>query len=461
MQKHEECRNDLAHDGVLPTLLFAALGAMTWAVRGCSGFGAMNGCIFAGVTWGTAWWFIARDPSSRQTRPYASAWIILALTLGIGFSGNRGWMQWPSFFAGHLQTNTPAGRFVPISRTYGFIWLFLAGVPWAGLGACLLAWCGTHRRAGMGDWVLRVLCGIGLAWGARLFFENFPDICLPLHRSLAVQYADLKANPNLRRLMNDNRAALTHLGWYLGFLTAEALRRDWRNVALILTVGLLNGFGWAACQNWHWAAGLWPDFKFNWWRCWESSGGICIGIAYGVAFYLVNRPIRAGQVDQGAAGAPAGSPNAERWAAYAGLVLGLGLSVRNGLKGWANIYLGNEPYWDGLLWKTVGPLLLTALIGVTLWVWARPLPKRVPENVFPRAYGLVWLMLITQNVIAQLVTGPWTNWNEAAFSIYYGLLFLLTAVILFHYHVLKRQLALAVACQPAIGTAPVDAPVRL
>jgi hypothetical protein len=26
---------DLAHDLVLPTLLFAALGAMTWAVRGC------------------------------------------------------------------------------------------------------------------------------------------------------------------------------------------------------------------------------------------------------------------------------------------------------------------------------------------------------------------------------------------------------------------------------------------
>jgi len=85
MSQHR--RGDLAHDLVLPTLLFAALGAMTWAIRGCAGFGAMNGCIFAGVTWGTAWWFIARDPSGEQSRPFSSGWIILAVTLGIGLAG--------------------------------------------------------------------------------------------------------------------------------------------------------------------------------------------------------------------------------------------------------------------------------------------------------------------------------------------------------------------------------------
>ena len=42
-------------------------------------------------------------------------------------------------------TDYGAGEFVPISRTYGFIWLFIAGMPWAGLGACMLAWCGSRR----------------------------------------------------------------------------------------------------------------------------------------------------------------------------------------------------------------------------------------------------------------------------------------------------------------------------
>src|SRR2546426_9590794 len=98
-------RSDLAHDLVLPTLLFAALGAMSWAVRGSSGFGAMNGCIFAGVTWGTAWWFLSRSTGGGGPRAYNSGWIILALAIGVGIWGNPGWVEWASFFVGHWPTN--------------------------------------------------------------------------------------------------------------------------------------------------------------------------------------------------------------------------------------------------------------------------------------------------------------------------------------------------------------------
>lgn len=426
---------DLAHDLVLPTLLFAALGAMTWAVRGCSGFGAMNGCVFAGVTWGAAWWFIARDPAGEQFRRYSSGWIILALTIGIGISGNRGWMQWPSFFEGHLQTNTPAGQFVPIPRIYGFIWLFIAGVPWAGLGACLLAWCGAGRPMGIRDWAFRLGAGLLGALAARFLFDHLPQVFLPLYESLRTQYGDLQANPNLRRLINDNRAAITHLGIYLGFLTYEGARRDWKNVTLILTAGLLNGIGWALCQNWKWAAGVWPGASFNFWRCWESSGGISIGIAYGVAYYLTNRP-------QGpdAPYHPGGYPNIERFACYAGLVLGLGLSVKNGLKGWANIYLGNEDYYNSLLWRILGPAMLLALAGLAGWIRSRPLPRSFRGDNFPHAYRLIWLVLLVQNIIAQLITGPLSSWPEVAFSIYYLILFLLSGVIVYHFETVKKRL---------------------
>jgi hypothetical protein len=424
----ERPRRDLAHDLVLPVILFSALGAMTWAVRGCSGFGAMNGCVFAGVTWGAAWWFIAREPSGQQSRRYTSAWIILALTIGIGISGNRGWMQWPSFFEGHLQTNTPEGRFVPISRTYGFVWLFIAGVPWAGLGACFLAWCGSDRATTVLGWVFRIATGLGAGVLARVLFDNLPQVFLPLYQSLSSQYADLHANPNLRRLINDNRAAIAHLGAYLGFLAYEALRRDWKNVILIVTVGVLNGIGWALCQNWKWATALWPAANFNFWRCWESSGGISIGIAYGVAYYLVNRPNPAAFV-------PATThPNVERFAAYAGLLFGLGLSLKNGLKGWANIYLGHEDYYNSILWRIIGPLILLSLIGIIIWIRSRSLPRGFQGDVFPHDYTLIWLVLILQNLIAQLVTGPLSSWNEAVFSIYYLILFLLSGVIIYHFH---------------------------
>jgi hypothetical protein len=59
--------------------------------------------------------------------------------------------------------------------------------------------------------------------------------------------------------------------------------------------------------------------------------------------------------------------------------------------------------------------------------------------VFPHAYGLIWLVLVVQNTLALLVTGPLTDWNEVAFSIYYLLLFLLSATVVFHYQTLRER----------------------
>jgi hypothetical protein len=560
-------RHDLAHDLVLPTLLFAALGGMTWAVRGCSGYGAVAGCIFAGVAWGTAWWYLAHEPSGEQTRRYASGWIVLAVTVGVGLSGARGWMQWPSFFEGKLLTNAGKGEFVPISRTYGFIWLFIAGVPWAGIGACMLAWCGSLRETRFWHWVVRIACGVGAAMLARYLYNAFPQYFLPLYESIEPRYQDFEANPNLRRLINDSGAAIYHLGFYLGFLLFEILRRDWKNAVLILTVGLVNGAGWALCQNWKWAADTWPDLNFNWWRCWESSGGISIGVAFGIAYWLVNRKMSQNEgaivasrravagphfewlliyfgltwlasiflrsqmanwghiyftvlilfgaiyyfanrsstpedsepqwtllpanIEPGAlvmtvalvggqwfmtrelaryallylAGVMAfgmlwylarrstfeaekarttplrGDPNLERLGLYLGLLLGLGLSIRNGLKGWFNIYKGDEDYWSGVLWQYLGPVFLLCLIGIVGWIVARPLPRSFRGPLFPHAYRLLWLVLVVLNILAQLVTGPLNRWNEMAFSIYYVLLLAITAVIVFHFHLLKTSRA--------------------
>jgi hypothetical protein len=506
-------QHDLARDLILPTLLFAALGGMTWAVRGCSGFGALNGCVFAGLAWGTAWWFIARTPSGQQSRRYASGWIILALTVGIGLSGDRGWMQWPSFFNGRLQTNAATGSWVPISRINGFIWLFIAGVPWAGIGACLLAWCGSGRPTRAWEWALRLTCGFGVSYLALSLFNHFPEFFLPLYKSLKAQYRDVESNPNLRRLTDDNRAAITHLGLYLGFMLFEVGRKDWKNVKLILTVGIVNGLGWALLQNWQWAASVWPDARFNFWRCWESSGGICMGIAYGLAFYLVNRNMSEEEKALQGRGLVGGKlnlewlvvylgllsamglffleeldgwwgvvffgfggafgvgyyllgrrqpekglegfagfnedPNLERLGAYLGLLLGLGMSIRNGLKGWFNIYKGNEQYWDRVLWNIAGPLMLLCLLAILAKIFLRPLPRAFQGDAFPCAYRLVWLVLIAQNVIAQLITGPLSSWQEVAFSIYYLLLFFISSTILYHYHYLRiHQATPEPLCRP-------------
>ena len=110
-------------------------------------------------------------------------------------------------------------------------------------------------------------------------FDHYPQYFLPLYSSIESRYKDLDANPDLRRVINDCGAALTHLGYYLGFLLFEVVRRDWKNVVLILTVGIINGAGWAALQNWEWAPASLEERAFRlvallgilgrnqYWRC--------------------------------------------------------------------------------------------------------------------------------------------------------------------------------------------------
>jgi hypothetical protein len=706
-------RRNLMHDLFFPVLLFAALGGMTWAVRGSSGFGAMKGCLFAGIAWGAAWWFLARDPREPQSRRYASGWIILAVTVGIGIAGARGWMQWPSFFLGKLQTDTSTGAFVPIDRFYGFLWLFIAGVPWAGLGACMLAWCGSLHRTRAWEWTLRLACGLGGAFIASYLYLYYPQFFLPLYKSLGERYEVFleiiraggrpsrdMGDPNLLRLINDNNAAIRHMGLYLGFLLFEVGRRDWKNVGLIVTVGVVNGLGWALCQNWQWAQNatdaMWPTAKFNFWRAWESSGGISIGIAFGLAYFLVNRRMSqterslfgtpwprerlnfvwlvaaailigvgwvswlrpVGQIEffaietaqltlgkdtvalaiaaiggaclfgflvhlayhlkngkesegehaaprapgwsgvdwvagcllmlplawflrsqlmfpeeirerrlpgwlehlsfgnfyfavavlyalacllylgyytmsrrrssgrgwfepgyewlaiylgllaimahyfsgefsrwypdgQGvlhlllgavpvvfyffvvaalfgiayylrtfslpreelALGiAPRSDANLERFGAYAGLLVGLGLALKNGSRGWANIYLANEQftedYYGQRYWNLIGPLMLLVFIGIALWILVKPRARYLQGDRFPMAYGIIWTVLIVLNVIAQFITGPYTAWEEVAYNIYYLLLFLISVAVIYHYHFLRTHLPALVVEEP-------------
>jgi hypothetical protein len=450
------------------------------------------------VTWGAAWWYLANDPSGQQTRRYASAWIVPALTFGIGLSGARGWMQWPSFFEGKLQTDTAHGLFVPIPRAYGFLWLFIAGVPWAGIGACALAWCGSLRETRIWHWALRIGFGVGTAALARHLYSKHPEYFLPLYDQLAERYRNTRADPNLRRLIGDCGAALFHMGFYLGFLLYEIVRRDWKNAVLILTVGIVNGAGWTLFQNWKWANALWGASTFNFWRCWESSGGISIGVAYGLAWFLVNRPMSQRereavearrsnelggverlaiylavtalvgsflryQIDGWATtylavvilfgiayyainhGRTPGYTDfdLQRWALCLGLLGGLGLSIRNGLKGWFNIYMGKEQYWDRWLWHYFGPAILVCLIAIGVCILVRSLRGGSRTNVLSHAYGWMWLVLLVQNAIAQLITGPHTQWKETAFSIYYLLLFAITGVIIMHYQFVKRASVVA------------------
>ena len=236
---------------------------MNWAVRGSRGFGGGAGCIFAGVMWGAAWWFCAADPRKEAVA-----------TLRLGMDHRRPHLRHGDRGRARMEAMAPFLRRPTLDE------LGQAGIradferlrfPVAVHCRCAL---GGPRRVLSGmvriaarnrvwHWMLRIACGIGAGMLARFLFDRYPQFFLPLYSSIESRYHDLEANPELRRVINDCGAAVVHLGYYLGFLLFEVVRRDWKNVVLILTVGIVNGAGWAALQNWEWAPEVWPGREFR------------------------------------------------------------------------------------------------------------------------------------------------------------------------------------------------------
>src|SRR5437773_9466774 len=96
------------------------------------------------------------------------------------------------------------------------------------------------------------------------------------------------------------------------------------------------------------------------------------------------------------------------------------------MKGATNIYFSGENYWDAVFWNWISfAMLISLIIGLAVF-----LLRRIPgarTDAFPRAYGIIWLVLIAENVLAQVVTGPVlgprASWLEASFSLFYIVLF--------------------------------------
>ncbi len=101
------------------------------------------------------------------------------------------------------------------------------------------------------------------------------------------------------------------------------------------------------------------------------------------------------------------SPQTERITLFLIIFLALAISLRNGLKGWANIYLGNEEYWSNLLWFIFLPLIIIGIIIIIIvsYIRQRTNNPQLPTNPFPKYPFIIWTVLLIQNFIAQLITG--------------------------------------------------------
>ena len=195
-------------------------------------------------------------------------------------------------------------------------------------------------------------------------------------------------------------------GCKCGSSWVTTLNLDWLVTYCGLSVILISGIGVNMTTSWN--APIWFGI---------------LGVFFGVGYYLLECRSKSGEFvgepekSDPARDAkwPAEDPNLERWGAFVGLLYGLGLSLRKTLKGGANLYIGDEDYWDRVCWNWVAILMLVCMLAGIAWLLYTRLPRKFQGNAFPRAYGIIWLVLIAENVKVAQASSPARRSDRAYF----------------------------------------------
>ncbi|MEO8520110.1 MAG: hypothetical protein ABI603_02040 [Acidobacteriota bacterium] len=284
----------LKETGILPdydaadylriTLIMGLMGAFFWAIRGTRGFGGESGGTLAGLGWASLWLAFSHLRGDGARRPYGSAWMLAAIVLGVAAGGLTGYGVYISWLNGVYQMN---GNEVArgIAPWTGYVMLFICGIHWGGVTGSFMAWAGPAKPVGWRVWVARILAGAGGGAFAAMLVGWFPSVFLPFYNE---GYYQIDAYATSARAMRSATTIAQHVGPFLGFLSVELARRDWRAVKVMLVMAFGFAIPFAAGGYWHTLRGAGPDI--DWWKNWEMTIGLGGGLAFGLAFYLFNRP---------------------------------------------------------------------------------------------------------------------------------------------------------------------------
>ncbi|MEO2047649.1 MAG: hypothetical protein ABGX16_13870 [Pirellulales bacterium] len=154
---------------VYAMLVFASMGAITWAIRGTSGWNGIDGTIIPGMTWGLLWWYFC------WRKGIDARGIPLWLGLGIALGGELGYGQYVSWIRGSFNVGD---QIIPVSAWIGYAWFALCGIGWAAPGGIALGWALAGRKS-LGIWLVRLTIPVGVAMLARLAVQLWPWLFFP------------------------------------------------------------------------------------------------------------------------------------------------------------------------------------------------------------------------------------------------------------------------------------------
>ncbi|MEX2716050.1 MAG: hypothetical protein Q6370_007085 [Candidatus Sigynarchaeota archaeon] len=442
---------DALTDRVFPPIALASVATFGWAIRGQAGFGAIPGCVFAGTLIACTWYFWStRATRDGSPRPFSSGWTLLALIAGIGIEGMHGWSQYGTWIQGKFWVGQDV--FWPMNPAFGYAWLFVAAVPWGATGAVFLAWTRRGDHLTRRSWIIRLASGVvGMLGATSLFFACRPVI-LPYWGT--APYDDFETWEGCMDTYHQILQAMVFMGLFLGFLAFEVWRKHWQNVKLIGIVALITGFGWLVAKTWMFADEAFPTVSWNWWRCWEASGGFAIGLGHAIAFITCNKP----RSDHASQPREMLVPGYHRWqdlleryvGLHAALIIGLTYAVSSLIKGMFAIYDDEDlavPYRVIAGIMLVGGLAMPVIASLARQLREGTTADLASDGVtFGRIYPIVLSALF---IVGLLVTGPITNPSERAFICFYVVLWAINAVMILASMMLS-SLSLSSQSQPGI-----------
>lgn len=411
---------DLKSDLLLPCVFLASTGGAFWAVVRMSG----EGCGWtSGLMWGLAWHYLSAVQGHPGRRPFGSAWFVLAMVVGMYFGGMHGYGQFHSWVDGIFHLESKTDRAVPINPLLGYWWNFLCGLGWGGVAAVFAAWSGATRPHRWWEWIVRIGLPVGLAWGFRAFTEWRPDLVMPLYGH--VDYLDPTLCPDCARTTRTIVESTMWLGFCLGGFIFEALRRNWRNLAFMGTMGVGFAVAFTLFEWLHTLPNL-TSSQIGWWKYWETSVGTVGGLVLGMCFLVFNRPLSTSAMAAEGIPAEARSPRAE-------YLLGMWLPLLVSFYHVTKNELPRLIQFVGGDSEQLGPLALDATLWILIAIgaagaymgWRDPAQGQRPRNVaamFVVPYVLMFLM----NYIPQFGKAKvWQNWALLVQLTIYAILFVI------------------------------------
>lgn len=264
-------RPDSLRDLALTMLLFGSMGAITWAIRGTSGWGGIDGTIVPGMTWAMLWYYLCR------LRGMDAGSVPLWLGLGIALGGELGYGQYVSWIRGEFQVGDGA---IPIAPFVGYAWFVVAGIGWGAPGGIALGWA-LGGRTSLRHWALRILVPAAVAFCGWLLVQALPALFFPKH-SLGLYSGDL--DRHLERTVYTNTQNFVVVAWWLGALLVAVLQRDRATLAMGLLIG--GGFGLGFMLSALWCLGyVYAPGFIDWWKVWELNAGFFLGVLYALALW--------------------------------------------------------------------------------------------------------------------------------------------------------------------------------